>query len=58
MTTRICIKCEMGLCPREPGHPSHRCPAEPWFLVDDEGRRLRLDFRCQQGDCVMEIVYL
>jgi len=29
MTTRTCIKYEMGLCPREPGDPSHRCPAEP-----------------------------
>ena len=58
MTTRTCIKYEMGLCPRDPGDPPRRCPAEPWFLVDDEGRRLRLDFRCQQGDCVMEIVYL
>jgi len=25
MTTRTCIKYEMGLCPREPGDPSHRC---------------------------------
>jgi hypothetical protein len=58
MTTRSCIKYEMGLCPREPGDPSRSCPAEPWLLVDDEGRRLRLDFRCQQRDCVMEIVYL
>jgi len=57
MTTRTCIKYEMGLCPREPGDPSHRCPAEPWFLVDDEGRRLRLDFRCEERNGVMEIVY-
>jgi hypothetical protein len=26
-------------------------------LVDDEGRRLRLDFRCGERDCAMEIVY-
>ena len=58
MTTRTCIKYEMGCCSREPGDPSRRCPAEPWFLVDDEGRRLRLDFRCDQRNCVMEIVYL
>jgi putative protease len=58
MTTRTCIKYEMGLCPREPGDQSRRCPAEPWFLVDDEGRRLRLDFRCDERSCVMEIVYL
>ena len=58
MTTRICIKYEMGFCPREPGDPSRRCPAEPWFLVDDEGRRLRLDFRCEERNCVMEILYV
>jgi putative protease len=57
MTTRMCIKYEMGLCPRKPGHASRPCPAEPWFLVDDEGRRLRLDFRCGERDCVMEIVF-
>jgi putative protease len=57
MVSRTCIKYEMGFCPREPGDPSRRCPAEPWFLVDDEGRRLRLDFRCDQRNCVMEIVY-
>jgi len=32
-------------------------PPEPWFLVDDEGRRLRLRFRCEQRHCVMEVVY-
>jgi hypothetical protein len=32
-------------------------PSEPWFLVDDEGRRLRLCFRCEPRDCVMEIIY-
>ena len=57
MTTRMCIKYEMGLCPRKPGQPSRACPAEPWFLIDDEGRRLRLDFRCGERDCVMEIVF-
>jgi putative protease len=57
MTTRMCIKYEMGLCPRKPAQPSRPCPAEPWFLVDDEGRRLRLDFCCGERDCVMEIVY-
>jgi 23S rRNA 5-hydroxycytidine C2501 synthase len=32
-------------------------PPEPWFLVDDEGRRLRLRFRCEERHCVMEVVY-
>ena len=34
-----------------------KAPPEPWFLVDDEGRRLRLRFRCEQRHCVMESVY-
>jgi putative protease len=92
MTTRYCLKYELGACPRErnfttesaesreeekvwiqdPKTPS--CPAsapsalsvvkirspappEPWFLVDDEGRRLRLRFRCEDRHCVMEVVY-
>jgi len=57
MTTRFCIKYEMGFCPRAPGDASRVCPVEPWVLVDDEGRRLRLDFRCGERNCVMEIVY-
>jgi len=57
MTTRFCIKYEMGLCARESGDASRASPTEPWVLVDDEGRRLRLDFCCDRRDCVMEIVY-
>jgi putative protease len=29
----------------------------PWFLVDDEGRRLRLHFHCDERHCTMEVVY-
>jgi len=29
----------------------------PWFLVDDEGRRLRLQFHCTERQCTMEVVY-
>ncbi|HEX7506943.1 MAG TPA: U32 family peptidase [Polyangia bacterium] len=89
MTTRYCLKYELGLCPRqEDSHTENTedtekvtirildprtpvspasvssvssvldsLPPEPWFLVDDEGRRLRLRFRCEQSYCVMEIVY-
>ena len=32
-------------------------PPEPWFITDDEGRRLRLRFRCEDRHCVMEVVY-
>jgi 23S rRNA 5-hydroxycytidine C2501 synthase len=54
MLTRMCIKYELGLCPRE--HHGEKTE-EPWFLVDDSGNRFRLSFRCDQRDCLMEIVY-
>ena len=57
MTCRYCLKYEMGLCPREPSCQSRQAAPEPWFLVDDEGRRLRLRFRCEERACTMEIVY-
>lgn len=54
MLTRLCIKHELGQCPRK-----SRCQnsGEPWFLLDDSGHRFRLVFRCDQRDCLMEIVY-
>jgi putative protease len=57
MTCRYCLKYELGLCPRQPVAKDRAAPSEPWFLVDDEGRRLRLRFGCEQPECVMEIVY-
>ena len=62
MTTRYCLKYEMGACPREPRDPrseTEPMPAEPWFLTDDEGRRFRLRFRCQPCDnspCSMQLI--
>jgi 23S rRNA 5-hydroxycytidine C2501 synthase len=55
MTTRYCLKYQRGLCPRE--HKGLSAPPEPWFLVDDQGRRLRVVFRCEQSPCVMEVVF-
>jgi putative protease len=57
MTTRFCIKYERGLCPRERRAAGTPVAPEPWHLVDDEGRELRLVFRCDAKPCVMEIVY-
>ena len=93
MTTRYCLKYELGACPRERNFTTEsaesaesreeekvriqdpkafpspasvpsalsvvkfRVTPDPWFLVDDEGRRLRLRFRCEDRHCVMEIVY-
>jgi hypothetical protein len=54
MLTRMCIKYELGLCPRQ---RRGQASGEPWFLVDDSGHRFRLAFRCDQRDCLMEIVY-
>jgi putative protease len=57
MTARYCLKYELGRCPREPRSTDRTTIPEPWFLVDDEGRRLRLCFRCETRDCLMEIAY-
>ena len=49
MTTRYCLKHQLGLCP-ECG--STDSPDEPLTLTDDEGNRLRLHFdcaRCEMG---------
>lgn len=56
MTSRFCLKYERGLCPRV-HRPGADVPTEPWFLIDDEGRRLRLEFHCHLRDCRMQIVF-
>jgi len=50
MTTRYCLKHQLGLCPRE---CAPEPLAEPLALIDDEGHRLELRFEC--ADCQMEI---
>ena len=47
MTTRYCIREQLGLC----GTPV----AEPLALIDDEGRRLELRFDCEE--CEMEVLF-
>jgi len=49
MTTRHCIRHELGLCPRE---GAGQKPEDLW-LVDDMGRRFRLTFDC--AGCHMEV---
>lgn len=49
MTTRHCIRHELGRCPRDGGDRD----ARDLWLVDDRGRRLRLAFDC--GRCHMEV---
>jgi collagenase-like PrtC family protease len=49
MTTKYCLRRELGLCPgRRRGFS-----AEPMILVDEDGRRFEVRFRC--GSCGMEI---
>lgn len=50
MTTRYCLKHQLGLCPKTSTEPQ---PAEPLRLIDEEGHRLRLRFDCAR--CEMEI---
>jgi len=49
MTTKYCLRKELGLCRREGSEP-----AEPLFLEDEDGRQFELRFRC--GSCGMEIL--
>ena len=58
MITRYCLKYELGFCPRDHRSQNTAAPPEPWFLVDDEHRRLGLRFLCAEKSCVMKIVYL
>jgi collagenase-like PrtC family protease len=48
MTTKYCLRQELGLCRR-----NGSVPAEPLILEDEDGRRFELHFRC--GPCGMEI---
>ena len=52
MTTKHCIKYELGACPHQ--EPQVKLN-EPVYLVDEEGLRLRLAFNCR--DCLMEIYF-
>ncbi len=52
MTTRHCVKHQLGWCPKE--KPDLRL-AEPLTLVDEENHVLQLRFRCKE--CEMEVYY-
>jgi len=52
MTTKYCIKYELGGCP----HSKQPIEIdEPLFLTDEDGLRLRLAFNCR--DCVMDVYF-
>ena len=52
MTTKHCLRYELGACP----HQDNRTRLEePLYLVNEAGLRLRLAFDCKA--CLMEIYY-
>jgi 23S rRNA 5-hydroxycytidine C2501 synthase len=51
MTTTFCIKYELDACPRLRGA---RSMPEPLYLLDEDGKRLRLEFDC--ASCLMEVI--
>ena len=52
MTTKYCLRYQLGACPRLPD--SRKLP-EPLRLVDDQGMEYPLRFNC--ADCVMEVYF-
>jgi 23S rRNA 5-hydroxycytidine C2501 synthase len=61
MTTRYCIKEELGWCPRQKSADTDEAPgpSETLYLLDENGHRYELRFRCHQAPegCGMDIVY-
>jgi putative protease len=67
MTTRYCIKEQMGWCPRQSGSEEDGDDAiaqpdeihEPLYLIDEDGHRYQLRFHCDQAPsgCGMEVRY-
>lgn len=53
MSTRYCIKYQLGICPKE-GSGSR--PPEPLYLIDEDGHRLELRFDCAR--CGMDVYLL
>lgn len=52
MTTKHCIKHQLGWCPKD--HPAVH-PAEPLALVDEQGNVFPLRFNCKE--CEMEVYF-
>ncbi len=50
MTTRYCLKYELGICPKQ--KPTQKV-SEPLMLVDEQGTRLELRFDCAR--CEMQV---
>lgn len=52
MTMKYCIRGELGLCG---GRLAQQGFQEPLYLLDEDGHRLRLDFRCEA--CEMDVYF-
>ncbi|HYG99748.1 MAG TPA: U32 family peptidase [Terriglobales bacterium] len=52
MTTRYCLKFELGVCPKQNAGQRH---SEPLTLADGQGTRLRLRFDCVR--CEMQVLF-
>jgi len=52
MKTKYCLRRQLGLCK----YPNGRISVEPLILEDEDGHKLRIEFRC--GPCVMDIYHL
>jgi 23S rRNA 5-hydroxycytidine C2501 synthase len=50
MTTRLCLKYELGACPKQPDTTEL---GEPLNLVDEDGNSFSLRFNCKE--CIMEV---
>lgn len=53
MTTRYCLKFELGICPKQ--KPTQKI-SEPLMLVDEQGARLELRFDCKV--CEMQVWFV
>ena len=53
MTTRYCVREQLGLCPKD---CAGALPADPLHLTDEEGHQLGLRFIC--GKCEMEVYWV
>ncbi len=50
MTTKYCLKDQLGLCPRRGKHHPYK---SPFYLQDEQGRRFEVTFDCQA--CQMKV---
>jgi len=55
MTTGHCLKYQFGLCPKYAADNKNSGFKEPFYLIDELGKKYRLNFDCK--NCRMEIIF-